>query len=201
MSYYRLDFPEHPAEEGDRWQSKARTACPACGLRVVPFAAEFPVPDDSVVNVHAGVWEWVDTPFLYVAGLILARADVASQLASSGLGGFSFREAEVTFLEEGDERSLPSFRWMVAGGRCQLHDIWDRVVTTCQVCGYPTTERLTAVQRRIRLRAPFPAGIDVCRGREDAGGIIVTDRFRDFCQAQIPGVDDAIRLVPVPLEP
>lgn len=201
MTFYRLEFHQHPAEEGDRWRSKPRNICLACGLSVVPCSAEFPVPEDSMGQVHAQVWDWVDSPFLYVAGLILARADVAGAFTRSALGGFSFREAEVTMLEHADNPPLPDFRWMVIEGRCDLHDIWDRVTSTCPLCGHSRTERLAASQRRIRLRAPFPARVDVSRGREEAGGILVSDRFRHFCQAEIPGIEDVLLFSPVPVEP
>lgn len=201
MSYYRLDFRDFPAEEADRWSSKPTALCSACGLRVVPVSAEFPVSDDQVAHVHVGVWEWIDNPLLEVGSVLLARADFALQLATSGLGGFSFRSAEITYLEATGERPLPDYSWMVVEGRCHLHDIWTRVLGVCRTCGYPTIERLAAQHRRVRLRQPLPAASDVCRGRESAGGVIVTDRFRGFCQSQLPGINELLHFAPVPVEP
>jgi hypothetical protein len=200
MNHYHLEFVQHPAEEGERWKPKTRNTCPACGLKFLPFSNRFPVLDDQIERVHAGFWDWLDHPFVYVAGVVLVRSGIDDRLGKSGLGGFSFRWAEVSLLESGDEKPLPEYKWMVVEGRCLAHGVWERVVATCSSCGSPITERVSSNQRRIRLRETLPDGIDVARGLEDAVGVIVSERFFDFCRAEVPGIDDVVRFIPVPVE-
>lgn len=196
MTYYRLEFKRHVAEEGEGWQKRERVVCSRCGLRVVPFLKDFPVPEDAVERVDAALFEPVDEPFVYVAGLLLAREEAVVLLGRANLRGFSVRDAHVGVIGDA-EAPVPRYRWLVIEGRCVTSDVWDRVLDVCSLCGTPRTERFTATQRLIRLIQEPTDGADLCRGREAAAGIFVSQRFRDVVTEGLPGLDDTMEFQPL----
>jgi len=196
VTHYRLDFKRHVAEEGENWQKKERSVCSRCGLRVVSFAKDFPVPDDAVERAEAAFFEPVDDPLVYVAGLLFAREEALVLFREAKVRGFSVRDAQVTLIGD-SELPMPRYRWLVIEGRCVMSDVWDRVVDVCSLCGTPRTERLTSTQRLIRLIQEPTDGADICRGREAATGVVVSQRFRDVITEGLASVDDAIEFLPL----
>lgn len=200
-NYYKIDFVQHPAEEGDSWVSTPRVLCKSCNRHVVPFANLFPTREDEVAHVDVGVWGFVEDPLVYCAGIVIVRIDIADILGNSRLTGFQFRNATVNRLD-GDDRLADSrdshrYRWMYITGRCAAIDVWRRVVGVCTGCGVALTEPCNNPTRFPRIRETFPTDVDICRAREDAAGILVSKRFRDFCLSGFAEVNKTVRFLPV----
>jgi hypothetical protein len=52
MKYYLLEFLSAPADEGEGFRYKTPVPCSHCGLKSVPYSAEFIAPEDRVEAVH-----------------------------------------------------------------------------------------------------------------------------------------------------
>lgn len=197
--FFKLDFHE-PGEPGDEWQCHLlpSATCAVCGRRPLPYGSRFRVPDDDVLRVDGGFWGFRDHPLLECTGIVLAREDIAEALAQSGLTGFEFRDALVSRLDdEPKDRPLPTYRWLVVTGRCEVTPIWERAVGSCDACGAQLTERVNRTTRSWALQKIYPPEPDVCRAREGIAGVIVSNRFRALLIRLDPRVTEALTFKPV----
>ena len=193
MNYYQLRLKSAAAEEGDGFRYKKRAMCATCGLRPLVYAAEFPVPEDSVDTLSVALWDKPLFPVSEAAGLLISESMVAEAMLSAGLTGIEIRDAAVAEeLLTGERVSLPKYSWLAITGRCHTNDIWTRVVSVCPTCATPKTESLPRTTRDVMLLQPPKE--DFCRAREAVAGIIVSERFVDFATKRLPEVASHLQL-------
>ena len=174
--FFQMEFL-YPLSEAEDIQLAKRTACTHCGLRALPFASRFPVPDDSVAVAKAEASDLEDVReqhFFTARGLLLSTQAAGTALLTSGITGITPRSATLEILNSADVKL--ELTWLAITGRCDVNDIWTRVASTCPICGIAKEESFPQMTRTVRLLAP-PLR-DVSRAREDKAGIIVSDRFR-----------------------
>lgn len=172
--------------------------CVACGLRYVPFAADFPVPEDTVERVDLHFFESTEQPLLEVGGVLVAEQRLATRLLENGMTGFTIEAASASMPHAG-ERRLPSYRWLRISGRCTTNDVWQRVATSCATCGTNITEPVPSATRTVRLREPLPT-FDLNRSRERAAGIVASERFVNVLDRICPDHRSFLKLIECPPE-
>lgn len=79
-----------------------------------------------VTHLHFQFEGWLGDDLLETFPIFLVSESLATKLAESRLGAFTFRDAEVTLSPEAEEmlagRSLPAFRWWDVSGRAGVDD-------------------------------------------------------------------------------
>lgn len=198
MKFHRLEFLSAPAEEGDDFRYKPHSMCVACGLRYVPFAADFPVPEDTVERVDLHFFESTEQPLLEVGGVLVAEQRLATRLLENGMTGFTIEEASASVPDENETRR-PNYRWLRITGRCTTNDVWRRVATSCSICGTAVTEAVPSATRTVRLREPLPV-CDLNRSRERLAGIIASERFLEVLDRVCPDHHSFLKLIGCPPE-
>lgn len=196
MDFFRIQFSDAPADEGEEWEYKTYRECDLCGLKYLPFSHLFLVPDDTVERIQLRFCDDVYPSLLEVAGLLFCRDDIVSRFGNSRLRGFSF-DSDVG-VESGDiEGAVPPYQWMRIEGRCETEPVWEEVISVCSKCQSATMRPVNRPDRSVRLTRVISKDCSIFRARERAVGIVVNDQFRQFLLGVIPGITEVLQFEPI----
>ncbi|HEX8911166.1 MAG TPA: hypothetical protein VF796_02320 [Humisphaera sp.] len=186
MNFFRLQFIWSGAEEGTGFRAKLRQTCPACGAHFVTTTDKFVTPEDEVEAASISLWDdQPPVPLFEAARLLIATLDLATVLEDRGMTGFDVRPVTIESVD-GEVCDDEAYRWLRVTGRCTTIDAWDRIVSTCAVCGTARSVPVDRVVRSVQLKLPPPTA-DVSRARERTVGLIVSQRFVDVLDAHTAG--------------
>jgi len=127
MKFYRIEFDEAPAEEGEEFIYKQFKSCLKCGNKYIEYSNMFLAPEDVVQFLHAELWGKNNNPLFQVASLLVAEESFCLNMVSDKLTGFSFGEAKVTYRENNIEAVNKKYRWVRITGRCETNNVYEEI--------------------------------------------------------------------------
>jgi hypothetical protein len=179
--FFKMIF-DFPLCGGDEIEFVTRVRCSRCGLQALPFALEFPVPDDFIKTavVMAETAEDVGPKQFFTAeGLLLATSNASKVLFSAGITGISSNPVRLLIGDRPEASS--EIEWLKIFGRCSAADLWTRVISKCSLCGMPIEEPIAKSTRIPHLLAN--PSEDVSHARERSVGIIVSSKFKRVAES------------------